>query len=392
MKKIFCILILAAAVFATTGKIVWRDLNLRERPTTASRVITQFHEGKYFKILGSEGGWIHANANGYIGYFKREGIEYVNILGKYVIRNPDGATFMWGPSRRYPVLASGPEYRNAVIEVVWKDGEYFFGQYNGSGVYFHEKDLDGPKTDEEISDIMAQRQAMNIVPPDQDIVRQPIPMAEDGHKPRRVRTYDGTKRRVIPQISLFYANGGIDGIPKDDTQDGYQQTIWALGMHSGIRISFGERRFWGMTIRLKGSWTPNEYITPIRGTDYRSMEQYIFFSLNTGFEFDMGEYMTAGFGGGYGGIYDIITYGIDGEKTYSLSEEVYFGPTGYVELAGGLRHFRVFAGADYYYWMSDKSRFYVIPYAGSDVGRAIPDGNEYHRHMIRGFAGLQVLF
>ncbi|MFP4458626.1 MAG: SH3 domain-containing protein [Candidatus Zixiibacteriota bacterium] len=367
LKKIVIIVIFSINIcIAKTGLILWDDLYLRKGPGTSYPVVKVFHEGKYFKILEyTSSTWIKANANGYTGYFRRSAIKEVPTQ-KYTIKNP--VTFKWGPTDDYPDLAHNSG--NIVVEVVWSEGDAHFGQYNGSGVWFDKDALSGPWTDSQLD-------SLNNKP-------------DPGPIPAKHPVYSNEYRGRNPiggHLGFYYTSGGSN-VPAIEVADGYQQLYWTLGGMAGLRWSFNRSRSIGLLFRLKGVYIPKDYKSRFYYQDYDVKQRQIILDATLGMEFDFGYYFSIAAGAGYAGMQDYLSYGLTSEEDMTkLNDEIIYGPIGYLELNTGLPHFRIMGGVDYYYWQTDRAKFDIRP-----DGSAMVDENIFEKHLIRGYAGVMVLF
>lgn len=74
---IIAILIMSNISFANTGTVKDSDfLNLRESPSTSSKIVTVLPENASFEILGEDGDWYKINYQDYTGYVSK---QYVSV-------------------------------------------------------------------------------------------------------------------------------------------------------------------------------------------------------------------------------------------------------------------------------------------------------------------------
>ncbi len=392
-------LFFTASLIARTGVIVWDEMNLREGPGTRYKRVHHFERGKYFEILGREGNWIEVNANGYRGYFYKDGIKEVKTLGIYTVR-PEGVIFLWGPGERYDTLAV--REGGIDVEVVWANGQYLFGQFNGSGVWFDstavvsvrpaqiQPDLEPP----EVEEIPELPEMPEFVVPAIEAQPKPVPPSEDRIAPI-IRPKEPKPRvsfGVMPYAEASWVHSKAVDPEKDldlpivDIGDSYRQSLFGIGLRGEVGYALDEGRRWRVLFAPKAEWSPKTYLLDVYNDDYRLREDYFAVGGQLGVSFEAAEELVFAITGGPTAIGHKMIFGLeDSTAKQTLHDKWYLAPSAGVEARYGRGPLRTVLGFEWTGWVSENTRFFV-----KEDGSTIPIGEDISRNSFEVFFGVQL--
>ncbi|MCK5833288.1 SH3 domain-containing protein [bacterium] len=392
------VVLAVSTLFARTGVITWDHINLREGPGTRFKRLRNFEEGKYFEILGQKGNWIEVNANGMRGYLYKDGIKEVKTLGKYKVMM-GGVLFMWGPSEKYDTLAireSGIE-----VEVVWAQGNYLFGQFNGSGVWFDSMQvIEVVKPVEEESDIETATIEDIPEPPEFEPIPEPVVQAKEEAVVEpievKINLEDETKKesRWFFGVALTGREFWIYSKAVDSSKDidlitieigkDYRQTMLGIDGRFQLEYSLTKKDNLRALFAPGFGWTPKDYSINVDGNEFKLHETYLQGRAQLGLAYKIMPELTLAAGGGATIVGHKMEFAHpDSEKDEILHDEWYIVPTGFIEARYGSRIVKTVLGFGYTHWVSQNTRFFVI-----DDGTTVPVGDEINRNSYEVFFGV----
>ncbi|HHS50797.1 MAG TPA: hypothetical protein ENN07_06745 [candidate division Zixibacteria bacterium] len=405
MKKLVTIAVLAVVVATTiaarTGVVVWETINLREGPGTRYHRLGNFEKGKYFAILGQEGNWVEVNANGIHGYFYKDGIKEVKTLGTYIVRE-DEVLFRWGPGERFDTLAI--REGGIAIEVVWEHGQYLFGQFNGSGVWFNrDAVIKILPSDDEVPGL--ESPLVDDIPELPEIPEVVVPAVE---KPpvRTEPTVQITRRVPEPPpktpsrwrwgAMVSANNAWVHSEVADPLQDisiptitigeDYRQSLLGGQFRAHVGFSPGKKRRWEIALLPSVAWTPKSHIVNIHGENHTVTDEYLRAGGELGLAFKPHRSFALGIGGGCTMIeHEMRLSSQNGTSEQVLMDGSFLAPMGFFEFRIGAGALKTVAGASWTQWISDNTRFFV-----ERDGTPIPIGGDVNRESFEVYIGLML--
>ena len=393
-KKILLFVLVVSALFAKTGLITWEHLNLRAGPGTRYKRLRNFEKGKYFEILGKEGNWIEANANGQIGYFYKDGIKEVKTIGTYIVR-PEGVLFRWGPGERYDTLAV--HEGGVPIEVVWGERGYFFGQFNGSGVWFDSSAVmdiveSAPANEEVQPAVLEEIPKMPVAPPQiTEPVSPPPPeivpqIVEEPPKKAQNRLSLGL---MLAGTHKWVQSEAVDpsediSIPTITIGDSYHQMLLGFGARGNLSIAMGRRRRFEVMLAPGFEYAPKTYLIEAAGKSYKLSETYLFAGLDLGLVYKITRRWAIAGGSGASAIGHKMKCGPEDEDAdETLLDGWFIAPEGFAEIEYGQSPIKTVLGARYRHWESDNTRFFI-----ADDGTIVPVGGSLNRNTYEVYFGV----
>ncbi len=399
-KTVFLLGALAiTSIFARTGLITWDFLNLRAGPGTKYKKVRNFQKGKYFEILGKDGNWIEVNANGLRGYFYMDGIKEVKTIGEYLVKG-DGVLFQWGPGERYDTLAI--REGGISVEVVWAQGIYLFGQFNGSGVWFDssavieileseppEEDIE-PPLPEEIPDMPVVPPAIvEPVEPKIAPIEKIIPKVVEKTVPKEKNRFSyglmlAVSQRWVRSVAVDSSENII--IPTVEIGDSYRQLLFGMKARANLSILLGEERRSRLMIAPAFEYIPKKYIVDTGSQRFKLRETYLMTGLDLGFGYEVMEGLVVAGGPTVSAIRHKMDYGADGDDPdIGILDSWFFSPGGFADVEYGAGVFNTVLGVGYKYWRSDNTRFFI-----ADDGGVTPVGGDLNRHAFEVYFGIML--
>ena len=399
-KTVFLLGALAiTSIFARTGLITWDFLNMRAGPGTKYKKVRNFQKGKYFEILGKDGNWIEVNSNGLRGYFYMDGIKEVKTIGEYLVKR-EGVLFRWGPGERYDTLAICEG--GISVEVVWAQGRYLFGQFNGSGVWFDssavleiveseppEEHIKPPLIEEipeipVIPPVIVEPVEPEIVPIEKiapQIVERPV------QKDKGRFSYGlmlAVSQRWVRSIAVDSSENII--IPTVEIGDSYGQLLFGMKARANLSILLGEERRSRIMIAPGFEYIPKTYKFDSGKQSYTLSENYYIPGLDLGFGCEVMEGLVVAGGPTVSAIRHKMDYGVGGDDPdVELLDSWFFSPGGFAEVEYGAGIVNTVLGVGYKYWRSDNTRFFI-----ADDGVVTPVGGDLNRHAFEVYFGIML--
>ena len=122
----FCLAPLAALGSSTFGTVTANGLNLREGPSTSSRILTSFPRGTWVEVLETSGSWYRVRIGNWTGYMSANFVSLNNTAGATDGRVSGANGFInlrASASLTAPVLATFPN--GTAVRILAREGNFF---------------------------------------------------------------------------------------------------------------------------------------------------------------------------------------------------------------------------------------------------------------------------